>query len=222
MNEVATLDLADPGAGKRLGEGARTALAGEIRGWRRSSPGAVLLLVRGDAWHHAPDLRDTDPAALDRASVDADYQSLVKSLFGLHCPVVISLDGHVSGFGLALATAADVRFATTATTLSVGDAKTAALLGGASWLVARAAGAGTFEQLAWTGATLRAEDAERRGLLSCTTDPGAATALAERLAADPAGSSALKRAMTSRRRAELDVVLDYESWLADVAAGGQA
>jgi 2-(1,2-epoxy-1,2-dihydrophenyl)acetyl-CoA isomerase len=219
MSDVATLDLDDPGTGKRLGKDARATLAQEIRGWRRSAPGAVLLQVRGDAWHQAPALHN---AAMDRDHVDTEYQTLVKALFGLTCPVVISLNGHVSGFGLALAFAADVRLATPRTTVSVGDVKAAALLGGASWLVARVAGAGTFAQLAWTGATMSADEADRHGLLTCTTDPDAAQALVERLAADPTGSSALKRALTSRQRAELEVVLDYESWLADIAAGGPA
>lgn len=222
MSDVATLDFEDPGAGNRLGEDARAMLTRKIRGWRRSAPGAVLLQVHGDAWHHAPELR-AEPAALDRNRIDAEYQPLVKGLFGLACPVVVSLDGHVSGFGLALTIAADVRLATDRSMVSVGDdAKTAALLGAVSWLVTRVAGAGTFAQLAWTGAVLSAEEAARHGLLSRTTEPDAARALTERLAADAAGSSALKRALTSRQRAELDVVLNYEAWLADVAAGGPA
>lgn len=222
MSDVATLDFEDPGQGGRLGDEARAILAREIRGWRRTAPGAVLLQVHGDAWHQAPELSDADPATLDRDRVESEYQSLVKGLFGLTCPVVVSLDGRVSGFGFALTIAADIRLATARTTVSVGNTKTAALLGGVSWLVSRAAGMGMFAQLAWTGATMTADEAARHGLLGHTTDPGAARALAERLSADPAGSSALKRALTSRQRAELGVVLDYEAWLADVAAGGSA
>ncbi len=223
MSDLVTLDFEDPGAGERLGHDARAVLAREIRGWHRSAPGAVLLRVHGDAWHHAPELSGVEPTALDRDRIDAEYQSLVKGLFGLVCPVVVSLDGQVSGFGLALALAADVRLATPRTTVSVGgNAKTAALLGGVAWLVTRAAGAGAFAQLAWTGAALSADEAACHGLLSHTADPDAAAVLAEHLAADAAGSSALKRALTSRQRAELGVVLDYEAWLADVAAGGPA
>ncbi|QRP43148.1 enoyl-CoA hydratase-related protein [Amycolatopsis sp. FDAARGOS 1241] len=206
----------DPGAGRRLGEDVRTALAKEIRAWRRAAPGAVLLRVLGDAWHHAPEVGS---APLDRDRVAAGYQALVKDLFGLACPVVAALDGEVSGFGLALALAADVRLATARTTLAVGDLKAAALLGGTGWLLGRAAGTGTFAQLAWTGETLPAGEAARRGLLS-PGDGDAARALADRLAADPAGSSALKRALSTRQRGELETVLAYESWLADVAAGG--
>ncbi|MEV0069157.1 MULTISPECIES: enoyl-CoA hydratase-related protein [unclassified Amycolatopsis] len=206
----------DPGTGGRLGDEVRTALAHEIRGWRRATPGAVLLRVHADAWHHAPEVAS---ARLDRDRVDAGYQSLVKDLFGLACPVVVALDGRVSGFGLALALAADVRVATGRTTLAVGDLNAAALLGGTGWLLGRASGTGTFAQLAWTGETLSAEEGFRRGLVS-PGDAEAARALAQRLAADPAGSSALKRALTTRQRGELETVLDYEAWLAEVAAGG--
>ncbi|WIX77322.1 enoyl-CoA hydratase/isomerase family protein [Amycolatopsis carbonis] len=216
MSEFATLEFEDPGAGGRLGDEVRAALAREVRGWRRATPGAVLLRVYGDAWHHAPDVAS---ARLDRDRVDAGYQSLVKDLFGLAYPVVVALDGQVSGFGLALALAADVRLATARTTLSVGDLKAAALLGGTGWLVGRTCGTGTFAQLAWTGETLSADEAARRGLLG-PGDAEAARALAQRLAADPAGSSALKRALSTRQRSELETVLDYEAWLADVAAGG--
>lgn len=205
----------DPGAGRRLNDDVRAALADEIRGWRRSAPGAVLLRVAGDAWHHAP---EAGAAPLDRDRVAAGYQALVKDLFGLACPVVVALDGRVSGFGLALALAADVRLATGRTTLSVGG-PAAALLGGTGWLFGRAAGTGMFTQLAWTGRTLSAEDAAARGLLTLG-DATAARALTERLAADATGSSALKRALTTRRRGELETVLDYEAWLAGVAAGG--
>ena len=133
--------------------------------------------MHADAWHHAPEVAS---ARLDRDRVDAGYQLLVKDLFGLVCPVVVALDGRVSGFGLALALAADVRVATGRTTLAVGDLDAAALLGGTGWLLGRASGTETFAQLAWTGETLSAEEGFRRGLVS-PGDAEAARALAQRL-----------------------------------------
>lgn len=215
MSEPALLELADPGAGARLGATARSELADAVRGWRRAAPGAVLLEVPGDAWHHAPELAGS---VLDREQVDVAYQALARSLFGLTCPVVVSLDGQVSGFGLALAMAADLRLATDRTTLTVGG-PVAGLLGGVSWLVANVAGGGTFAQLAWTGATLSADEGIRRGLLSPAGD---GRAIVRRLAEDATGSSALKRALNSPRQAGFGTVLDYQAWLADVAAGDPA
>jgi enoyl-CoA hydratase/carnithine racemase len=224
MSEVVTLVCDDPGAGGRLGEAVRSALSREIRGWQRSDPGAVLVEVRGDSWDHAPELASAGPGghALDHDTVSSGYQSLVASLFGVSCPVVVSLSGRVSGFGLALAMAADVRLGTVDTALRVGDAGVAGLLGGVSWLVSRAAGSALFAQLAWTGRELAADEACRYGLLSAVGDAATARELADRLADDAAASSALKRAVNSRLRSDLGTVLDYEAWLADVAAGGQA
>jgi enoyl-CoA hydratase/carnithine racemase len=211
MRDVTCREFDDPGPGARLGADVRTAFAEEIRMWRRGTPGALLLQVHGDAWHHAPE------AHLDYDRVEVEYQTLVKGLFGLSCPVVVSLDGQVSGFGLALAMAADVRLATNRTTLAVGS-PLAGLLGGVGWLITRAVGSGTFAQLAWTGATLTAEEAVCRGLLSLADEPGMDRALAQRFATDPVGFSALKRALNSRVHAGLGTTLCYEAWLADVAA----
>lgn len=218
MNGAALLNCEDPGPGRRLGPEARAAIAAALRRWRRESPGAVLLRVHGDAWHHAGEPRDTD---LDRDRVVGEYQALVKGLFALPGPVVVLLDGQVSGFGLALAMAADVRLATPRCVLAVGD-PVSALLGGTGWLLARAVGAATSAQLAWTGATVTADEAIRRGLLAPAGKPGADHALADRLAADRAGSSALKRALVSRQQAEFGAALDYQAWLAGVAAGDSA
>lgn len=213
MSALVSLELADPGAGQRLGPAARSELGSAVRGWRRARPGAVLLQVQGDAWHHAPELSGT---VLTRDGVNDSYHSLVKNLFGLACPVVLSLDGQVSGFGLALAMAADVRFATGRTMLSVGR-PLAALLGGISWLSTHAAGGAALSQLAWTGTTLTADEAIRRGMV---VPAGNARALAEALSADATASSAFKRALNSPAQPQLASALQYQSWLADVASGG--
>lgn len=211
MSEHRRLRLPDPGSGERLGAKARDELARAVRAWRKERPGAVLVEVEADAWHHAPELTG---APLERDTVEAGYQALVRSLFMLGCPLVVSLDGRVSGFGLALAMTADVRLATDRTTLGVGG-PVAALLGGVSWLLTHAVGGATFAQLAWTGATLSADEGRRRGLLGAADDPAA---LAARLAADTAGSSALKRALNAPRQVDLGTALGYQSWLAEVAS----
>jgi hypothetical protein len=47
-----------------------------------------------------------------------------------------------------------------------------------------------------------------------------ARACAARLAADPVGWSAVKRAQRSRSRPVLETALRYESWLLDIMLGG--
>ncbi|WP_219417557.1 enoyl-CoA hydratase/isomerase family protein [Pseudonocardia nigra] len=211
----------DPGPGQRLGTASRSRLRAELRKIGRDGGTCALLSVRADAWHHAPEVASYDADQLAQPVVLEEFQSLVGQLFGLGVPVVAELDGAVSGLGLALAMAADLRVATPRTTLSLGDASTAAaLLGGSTWLLTRAVGYATVAHLAWTGEALTSAVAEQRGLLSRVCDDrSAARRLAESLAAVPTpAASALKRALTSRQRRDLEASLDYESWLAGVTA----
>jgi enoyl-CoA hydratase/carnithine racemase len=216
--DVVEVVVDDPGIGRRLDVEACTWLGEQLRGVRRRS-GVLLVTVHGDAWHQDPDaeLPGMDWSA---RNVAHQFQSLARQLFALDRPVVVRAEGAVSGFGLGLAMAADLRSANSASTWSVGR-PASALLGATSWLVTRAVGSARFAQLAWTGTTLTAEQALTAGLVTEVDDvPDAGQALAGRLASLPtAATSALKRAMTSPERVDLDITLGYQSWLAGVAAG---
>jgi enoyl-CoA hydratase/carnithine racemase len=227
MSSAATrLALTDPGQGNRLAQEAREDLRSRLRSAAREAPRCLLIDVEAAAWHQGPEFPPSanDGSAVTQAAVAEGFQALIDQLFAFPAPVVLTLDGPVSGFGLALALAADLRFATPRATFSLGTpASAAALLGGTSWLLTHAVGAATFAHLAWTGSALDADTAAARGLLSSVSpDAGAeAEALAESLAALPAATtSAVKRALTSRRRPDLAATLDYESWLVTVAARG--
>ena len=220
---VVEVVVEDPGPGGRLGPQARSELRDRLRGVGRDGAGSVLLSVRSDAWHHAPEVAAYGADELTQPVVQEEFHGLVDRLFGVGVPVVAEFDGAVSGLGLALAVAADLRVATPRTTFAVGGAGTAAaLLAGSTWLLTRAVGAATAAHLAWTGAELPAGQAHQRGLVSEVDEDGSGgRRLAEALAAVPApAASALKRALTSRHRADLAASLDYESWLVGVAATG--
>jgi 2-(1,2-epoxy-1,2-dihydrophenyl)acetyl-CoA isomerase len=221
---VTSIALADPGEGHRLSHQACEELRSRLRTAAREAPGCLLIDVEAAAWHQGPEF---PPPGLDggsdvsQAAVAGNFHALIEQLFSFAAPVLVTLDGPVSGFGLALALAADLRFATPRATFSLGSpASAAALLGGTSWLLTRAVGSATFAHLVWTGTALEADAARERGLLS-SVSPAAGTearALAERLAALPAvTTSAIKRALTSRQRPDLAAALDYESWLVGVA-----
>ncbi len=216
--QVTEVVVPDAGSGHRLDVEATSALAGALRRGRKAG-GVVLLRVEGDAWHQAPpgQLPDVDWAA---GTVAGKYQAAVRQLFALDLPVVVHVDGAVSGLGLALAAAADLRVCSTRSTWSVGHPATA-LLGGTGWLLDRVLGSGRYVHMAWTGRSLDAAQALAVGLVGeVDDDPQAGRALAEQVAALPAATtSALKRATVSRHRPDLDVALGYESWLAGVAAG---
>lgn len=214
MSEHETLHCPDPGAASRLTGDARDKLAGALRGWQRNAPAALLIEVAGDAWAHVP---GADAGLRDRG-VLSRVHALITALYALPCPVVVSVDGAVSGLGCALLLAADVRFGSQRAAVSAGDGPAAALLAGAGRLASAQAAA--IDRLCWTGQALAGEPAVAAGVLTALGSPAAARASAARLAADPAGWSAVKRARRGWIRSELETVLRYESWLLDIALNG--
>lgn len=222
--QVAHIDVEDPGAGHRLAAAARTDLRDRLRQAARSGAGRVLVSVRGDAWHHGPEVAACAPDQLAQPVVSGEMHSLVLQVFSLDVPVLVQLDGAVSGLGLGLSMAADLRLAGPSTSLSLGAPDSAAaLVSGATWLLERAVGTALLSRLAWTGEALSAHAAAQAGLVLPTGEPppGAKNGelAADRLLQVPAAaSSALKRALNSRARPQLQAALDYESWLAAVAA----
>lgn len=217
---VREIEVPDPGAGARLGTAARAGLAAELRTAGNAGADCLLVRVRGAAWNHAPELQRDQPEQLGQPVV-ASASALTRSLFTTGVPVVVALEGPVSGHGLALALAADLRVATAGASLAVGPpASAAGLVGGSVWLLERACGRALLTHLAWTGALLTAQEALGYGLLSAVDeDP---RALADTLAAvPPVAASVLKRGLTSRHTTDLQAGLDYESWLPGIAWDGR-
>jgi enoyl-CoA hydratase/carnithine racemase len=214
MGDVEILRCPDPGVSNRLTGDARDELAGALRGWQRNPPSAVLVDVAGDAWAH---VAGEDAGLRDRVAINRAY-ALVTALHGLACPVVVAVDGAVSGLGCALLLAADVRFGSRRAAVSAGDSPAAALLAGAGrvW----SASAAAIDRLCWSAGTLTGEPAVAAGVLTALASFEDARGCATRLAADPVGWSAVKRAHRSRTRPELATALRYESWLLDIALRG--
>jgi len=210
MSDVEFLQCPDPGRSGRLVGDARSELAGALRGWQRNAPAALLVEVAGDAWAHVP---GEDAGLCDHAAISRAY-ALVTALYGLACPVVVSVDGAVSGLGCALLLAADVRFGTQRAAVSAGDGPAAALLAGAGRL--GPASAVAIDRLCWNADTLAGPAAVAAGLLTTAGSLDEARARATRLAADGVGWSAVKRAHRSRARPALETALRYESWLLDI------
>lgn len=214
---VIEVPLPDPGQGSRLGAVERQQLRTALRAAVREKGACLVLHVQDQAWDQSP----TGGAQEWTQPIVDDVAELVRSLFSVAPPVVVALDGAVSGLGLALALAADVRICSARTTFALGAPEAAgSLLGGASWLLEHAVGRGVLQHLAWTGAALTAEQALACAVVSeVATDPTtSARTTAARLAQVPEqAATALKRALTSRHRPDLDVTLAYESWLPAIA-----
>jgi enoyl-CoA hydratase/carnithine racemase len=214
MGDVEILRCPDPGAANRLTGDARDELAGALRGWQRKAPSALLVDVGGDAWAHTA---GEDAGLRDRAAISRAH-ALVTALYGLACPIVVTVDGTVSGLGCALLLAADVRFGSRRAAVRAGDGPAATLLAGAGRV--SSASAAAIDRLCWTAGTLTGEPAVAAGVLTALGSFEDARACAIRLAADPVGWSAVKRAHRGRTRPELETALRYESWLLDIALHG--
>lgn len=192
MSDVEFLRCPDPGRSGRLTGDACSELAGALRGWQRNAPPALLVEVAGDAWAHVP---SEDAELCDRAAISRAH-ALVTALYGLACPVVVSVDGAVSGLGCAVLLAADVRFGSQRAAVSAGDGPAAALLAGAGRLASTSATA--LDRLCWSADTLTGASAVAAGVLTTLGSLDDARARATRFAADPVGWSAVKRAHRSR------------------------
>lgn len=217
QHEIMEVAVPDPGQGSRLGPDARKHLGAGLASAVKGKAACVLLRVEGSAW----DQGQTVDAQSWPQPVATEVAQLVRAMFSAGPPVVVALDGPVSGLGTALALAADVRICSPGTTFGLGTPDTAgSLLGGATWLLEHAVGRAVLQHLAWTGSTLDADRALATAVVSeVAADPVAsARATAERLAQVPTqAATALKRALTSRHRADLDATLDYEAWLPGIA-----
>jgi enoyl-CoA hydratase/carnithine racemase len=120
-----------------------------------------------------------------------DIQEAYTWLADAPYPTIAAMRGYALGGGLQLALACDLRIATWGTKLALPEHKYGLLpdLGGTYWLP-RIVGPAKAKELIFTGETIDAEEALRIGLVNrvVTSDAdleAAATALAERIAAQP-------------------------------------
>jgi enoyl-CoA hydratase/carnithine racemase len=206
---MATYRCADPGAGARLGGEARAELTAAVRDWQRTAPAVAVLEVQGDAWA-------ADPERLDHREITRAH-ALVTALRARDFPVVVSVEGAVSGLGTALLLAADARFGSGEASVGAGDSPASALLAGAGLPDPLAA---IVDRLAWTGERLDVDAGVSAGLFTARGSAQDARACAERLAGDPGGWAAVKRAARTRSRATPDEALRYRAWLLDTVLNG--
>src|SRR5690625_2031429 len=107
-------------AGTALDADARVDLDSALKSARRAG-GVLVLTGSAGAWAHTR-------IAGDASVAQSDFHALALAVLAHPAPVVASLAGAVTGFGVALAAAADVRVATAGTTICLGkDAGATAL-----------------------------------------------------------------------------------------------
>ncbi|MCX5393795.1 enoyl-CoA hydratase family protein [Streptomyces sp. NPDC006482] len=213
---VATVTLARPAKLNALTFGAYADLRDLLAELSRERTVRALVLGgEGRGFCSGGDVDEIIGATLDLDTARIlDFNRMtgqvVRALRECPFPVVAALHGVAAGAGAVLALAADFRVADPTTRfaflftrvgLSGGDM-------GAAYLLPRVVGLGHATRLLMLGEPVRADEAERIGLLSELTEEGAAdtraAALARRLADGPALALAQTKALLT---AELDMPL---------------
>ena len=156
----------------------------------RNAPARALIITGagGKAFCTGFDLDEVD--VLTRMSV-SDFTDLVETaasgstgLRALPYPVIAAVSGPAAGGGLSLALAADIRIADSTASFSAGFVRVGLSIGelGTSWNLVRLIGPGRAAELAFTGRTVRAVEAERIGLADRLAETGTALDAAIELA----------------------------------------
>jgi enoyl-CoA hydratase/carnithine racemase len=148
----------------------------------------IVTGAGGKAFCAGFDLDEVD--VLTRMSV-SEFTDLVETaasgstaLRALPYPVIAAVSGPAAGGGVSLALAADIRIIDHTASFSAGFVRVGLSIGelGTSWSLVRLIGPGRAAELAFTGRTVRAVEAQRIGLADRLTETGSALDAAIELA----------------------------------------
>jgi enoyl-CoA hydratase len=199
---------------------------------------AVVLTGEGPAfcvgvdlggYGDAPGNDGSDPAR-DLLANQEHMSRLILKLRETPQPVIAAVNGAAAGFGLALALGSDIRYAAPeavfrAVFLNVGVSNCDM---GTSWLLPRLIGASRAHEMMLTGRRVRAEEAERIGLVADVVDAdallGRASEAAEQIAAwTPWGIRLTKQGMWSALEIPSErAAVEYEDRQQIMALHGKA
>jgi len=223
---IATITLDRPEALNAL-TGAMLAdlLAAFRRSARDRAVRAVVLTGAGRAFCAGQDLKerlapDAPPLAV---VVRERYNPIITAMRMLDQPIVGAINGVAAGAGASLALACDVRLAAETASFALAFGRIGLVPdSGATWFLPRLIGPAKAAELALTGATLSAEDAERFGLVARVVPAETLAAetrdVAARLAAlAPVALAQTKRALERSWSLDLDTALEEEAWRQGIA-----
>lgn len=151
------------------------------------------------------------------------YNPIIRRIRHIEKPVIAAVNGVAAGAGAGIAYSCDIRVASdTAKFLQAFIRVGLAPDSGTSFFLPRLAGFAKALELSLTGDELTSKDAERFGLVSkvVPADQLMATArdLATKLAQGPTKAIGLtKRALNKSITSDLETVLEYESYLQEIA-----
>ncbi len=186
---------------------------------------AIVLTGAGRAFCAGQDLRERlEPGVAPLATeVRERYNPLILAMRTLEKPIVGAINGVAAGAGASLAFACDIRIAAEGASFVLAFGRVGLVPdSGATWFLPRLVGGAKAAELAFTGESLSAADAERFGLVARVVPAGSlldeARVLAARLASGAPRAIALtKRALNGSWNATLEEALEYEAYLQGIA-----
>ena len=173
---------------------------------------AVVITGEGRAFCSGGDVREIIGPLLSRDAAGLlEFTTmtcdLIAAIRACHRPVIAAVNGTAAGAGAVIATACDIRIASTGAKIAFLFTKVG-LSGadmGAAWLLPRIVGLGRATEILMTGDFLDADEAHRIGLFNRVVPDGeafpAALELAARLASGPAAALAVTKRALERESA---------------------
>ena len=192
---------------------------------------SVIITGRGRAFCAGEDVQDLrgqyergeNPKLGERLRYK--YNPIIRRIRQMPKPIIAAVNGAAAGGGAGIAYSCDFRIAAENAKfiqafIRVGLAPDS----GTSFFLPRLVGFAKATELALTGDELSCKEAERLGLVSRVVPPdrlkAASQELASKLAQGPTKAIALtKRALNKSISSDLETVLEYESYLQEIAGG---
>lgn len=178
---------------------------------------AVLLTGAGRGFCAGADLMQNLAGDRDLgASIDKDYNPMVRRIRALPKPVICAVNGVAAGAGMNLALAGDIIIAAKSANFTQAFIRIGLMPdAGGTYFLPRLIGDARARAMAMLGETITAEQAEAFGLVYKLFDDAsfaeAALAMATSLAAKPAEAlAAMKTAFNASANNNLDAQLDLE------------
>lgn len=206
---LAVLRLNRPEALNALTDDSVASLAAELDALARDTTLRVLVLTgagRGFCAGFDLGLAEAAPLTAELGEAAAwtmrqeAFASLVTRLRALRAPVIAAVNGAATGAGLGLALACEVRLAAASATFGTAFVKVgmSSCDIGVSWLLPRAVGTSRAFEMMLGGRVVRADEAERAGLVSATVPDAELMPRALALAREIAAHDAFAVWMTKR------------------------
>jgi 2-(1,2-epoxy-1,2-dihydrophenyl)acetyl-CoA isomerase len=187
----------------------------------------VLLSGSGNTFSAGQDLKEFRSGEVSiREHLIRTYNTLVLQIRRLEKPVLAAINGPVSGAGLGVALACDLRLAADTARFVVGFSGIGLAPDSAvSLLLPAMIGLGRAEEFTFSNAPISAQQALTWGLVNRVVPAGEladqAAALAASLALGPIHTMGLaKRTFNKAVLGNLEQVLDYEAYIQDIAGQG--